>query len=256
MFHFPVPRRPMLLGALAAGVAVAVLPKLAAADTVAYYVPSTTVLNDNEQYVSYPGQYYTGSLGMDFNVTTPIQITALGAFAYFGTIQNPSGLVVTIYTCPPNDGVGTPVAGLSETITNSDSSILAGTDSRFEQLSSPITLGPGQYTVVANGYGVAGNNAQYPYGDPDGNAGYIDPPYNTTQTKYWYTNSGNGAIDFVGGARYGSAGLYPTSIDGGPPDRYAAGTFEFVPTPSALSGSLALLVLASAAHYLRKRRVA
>src|SRR5439155_17127409 len=43
----------------------------------------------------------------------------------------------------------------------------------------------------------------------------------------WETQSGGGALSFVGLARPGDPGKFPTRVDGGPPNRYAAGTFKF-----------------------------
>ena len=70
-------------------------------------------------------------------------------------------------------------------------------------------------TIVASGYGPLEFN---------GNTGVANP-------GSWTTDDGGGLISFVGRARYGPGNRpdwFPTTIDGGPPNRYAAGTFMFV----------------------------
>jgi hypothetical protein len=59
-------------------------------------------------------------------------------------------------------------------------------------------------------------------------------------------NSGGGAISFVGSGRYDFGGplRYPLIVDGGPTNRYDAGTFEFNATPEPSSF---ILLLGSAA---------
>ena len=68
------------------------------------------------------------------------------------------------------------------------------------------------------GYGYDGNNR-------NGNLG-------TGNARTWITDGG-AALAFVGGGRYGAVtpGGFPPTVDGGPADRYAAGTFEFRAAP-------------------------
>jgi hypothetical protein len=50
----------------------------------------------------------------------------------------------------------------------------------------------------------------------------------------WTTDDGGGLISFVGGGRFGDANRpndYPNNVDGGPVNRYAAGTFVFHAAP-------------------------
>src|SRR4029079_814550 len=55
----------------------------------------------------------------------------------------------------------------------------------------------------------------------------LDGNIGTGNAKVWFTD-GSGSLNFVGGGRYGTtAGAWPPTVDGGPADRYAAGTFEF-----------------------------
>ena len=164
-----------------------------------------------------PGnQAHGGSLGHDFVVNEPVHITELGVFD-----DNSDGLQSTIvaqlwrrdergtpgvYT----DDVGSAIL-VSMTFTPASSgALLEG--SRFKQLAAPLLLQPGSYTMVAYGYSAAERN---------GNAGLPTPP------DIWETNSGGGRLTFVGGGRYGGAGAFPATVDAGPPNRYAAGTFKF-----------------------------
>jgi hypothetical protein len=173
-------------------------------DTVAYVVPA-----------GIPGnQQYTGSLGLDFNVVSDIVVTQLGVFhdstflstdiqaplearLYQRDDTNPCNylLLATIDFLPGDEG--TPM----------DSSF-------FKPLNNPITLPTGfTGSIVASGYG-----GIEPNGNTNGGA------------AAWYTDDGGGLISFVGGGRYGQAnnpGSFPKVIDGGPVNRYAAGTFVF-----------------------------
>ncbi len=173
--------------------------------TVAYRVHTGTAGN----------QDYGGSLGMDFVVTRPVIVTELGCFDDGG---NGLSLSITVQLWRRNDNgtPGTPgddsgVAVLAAAaFTPADpGALLEG--SRFKPPASPLTLAPGAYTILAWGYGS---------GERNGNLGIAtsDP---------WETQSGGGALSFVGTARPGGAGAFPTGADGGPANRYAAGTFKF-----------------------------
>ena len=67
-------------------------------------------------------------------------------------------------------------------------------------------------------------------------------------------------ISFIGSGRYDYASslAYPTTVDGGPTNRYDAGTFKFaaVPAPTAISGASVLLMFAASVIFLRKQRIA
>jgi len=192
-----------LLGQASAGYGA---PFSASGGTVAYLVHTST-----------PGsQEYGGSLGMDFVANREVIVTELGCFD-----DNGDGLARTITTelWRRNDN-GTPTifsddtgAGILASATFTPAApgtLLEG--SRFKPLASPLTLAPGAYTIIAWGYGASERN---------GNFGVSSPP------DPWETQSGSGALSFVGVARPGNPGTFPTTIDGGPPNRYAAGTFKF-----------------------------
>ena len=60
------------------------------------------------------------------------------------------------------------------------------------------------------------------------NANNPNDNVSTRGSKPWTADDGNGLLAFVGGSRFGgSPGSLPSTVDGGPADRYAAGTFEY-----------------------------
>ncbi|ADB17731.1 autotransporter-associated beta strand repeat protein [Pirellula staleyi DSM 6068] len=161
--------------------------------TIPYIVPQGTVGN----------QPFTGSLGMDFDVTAPITVTNLGAFdsgsdGINGTIN------VRLYD---RTNPGTPLATAS--LSGTSQQLVGG--SRFLSLLTPIPLPAGfQGRIVTDGYSAA---------EPNGNSA----------TPVWTTNGG-GAMNFVGVGTFDTlTNVYPTNSEGTPVNRYAAGTFAFVP---------------------------
>jgi hypothetical protein len=160
-------------------------------------------------------QNFSGDLGMDFVVNEfPIEVTTLGAFD-----SNQDGWFseITVELWSRNDA-GTPGAFGDDTgidilateVFNSQSegSLIGG--SRFHDLASSVTLDPGSYTIVARGYG------------PDellANAGQGSPVSTI--------NDSGGILQFVGGSRFGTNNTFPDVVDGGPSNRYLAGTFVY-----------------------------
>jgi len=171
---------------------------------IAYVVPAGTI----------GSQAFATGYGMDFDVRTNIVISTLGAFDSSGDGLTNITLTTQIYRRAGNTGVL--LASLP--FTQADPGTLIG-GSRFKPLPTPLILDPGTYTVV--GYGYNGAN-------PGGNIG-------TGNAKTWVTDDGGGLIAFVGGSRNGTGGpgTFPAPVDGGPADRYAAGTFEFRLLPIA-----------------------
>lgn len=186
-------------------------------------------------------QDYGGSLGMDFVVRQPVVVTELGCFddgsdGLHATIRvqlwrrNESGTPDVF-----SDDAGESVLAAA-TFAPSDSGSLSG-GSRFKSLAAPLTLAPGAYTIVASGYSATERNGNFGVGSPN---------------EPWETHSGDGSLAFVGGARYGVAGSFPGTVDGGPANRYAAGTFRFAGpddplvrtalSPSAVTGSPGVLM--------------
>ncbi len=161
-------------------------------------------------------QDYGGSLGMDFVVLQPVLVTQLGVFDDGG-----DGLRATLTAqLWRRDDRGTPGAFADDrgaaslarlTFTPTAPGVRVG-GSRFKMLDPPLVLSPGSYTIVAYGYNSAERN---------GNTG------TGSGAEALTTESGGGVITFLGQSRYGAAGTFPTTVDGGPEDRYAAGTFMF-----------------------------
>jgi hypothetical protein len=163
---------------------------LANADTIAYDFP---VVAGN--------QSFGGPLGMDFNVNSPIEITALGVFDSNADGLN-SQLTVYIYDRTTGTALAQEVFATGNTGTLVDGE-------RFLALATPLDLAAGfQGSIVAEGYNVEVE---------DNNALGVGT-----------TNSGGGLISFVGSGRYGTtAGSFPTIVDVGAANHYGAGTFEF-----------------------------
>jgi uncharacterized repeat protein (TIGR01451 family) len=177
---------------------VALLPAIAAA------APPTVAYDAAPQ----PGnQGWTGNLGLDFNVVSPIVVTSLGAFnangaaGFVGTIQ------VQIFNRTTTAAVG-PVAnigGALGTLVNGD---------RFVPIPSFI-LPAGSYSIVAVGFSPA---------DLNGNSNV--PGSFTPSTE----NTGGGLITFAGSGRYDANTTldFPATVPPGLPSNvFLAGTFQF-----------------------------
>jgi hypothetical protein len=177
----------------------------------AYMVPAGTVGTQ-----TLPNPY---AIGMDFDVLAPILVTRLGCFdSGSDGLSASSTLTTQIYS---RNGPS-PVVVVSTNFSSADPGTLVD-GSRFKTLAVAVLLTNGSYSCV--GYGYDGNNR-------NGNIG-------TGNAKVWTTEDG-GALAFTGGGRYGAMGPggFPATLDGGPADRYAAGTFGFTllpPTPLIIS---------------------
>jgi hypothetical protein len=164
---------------------------------VAYIAPAGTAGN----------QDFSGSVGNDFDVVRDVRITRLGAFddASDG-IQRP----ITVRLYDRSNGTA-----LAEMTFGPDDQGELIDGSRFKDLPTPIVLPPGfQGAIVGSGYGPdeqVGNN-----GLPGADLGLLS-----------FTG---GSLEFVGSSRFGEApDQFPAIPDGGPENRYAAGTFVFEP---------------------------
>lgn len=181
--------------------------KLAAQTTnIAYVVPTNTVGNQNLGG--------TTSVGSDFDVDNEIIVTRLGVFD-----ENSDGLKLPITARLWDRATVTQIASID--FTPEDQGELIG-GSRFKALPAPIHLVAGfQGTISVDGYGLEER---------------IFNSHGSTAAVTWTLNDGGGSIRFVGTSRYGAVGEFPVTPDGGPPARYAAGTFEFQTTPATLPG--------------------
>lgn len=162
---------------------------------IAYVVPLGTTGN----------QAFGGALGMHFDVDRPVIITRLGVFDSGG-----DGLFLPISARLYNRDTLEVVASLAFD-PGDDGELIDG--SRFKTLASPVALPAGFHgTIVASGYGAEEQN---------GNAGGVD---------LGLTTFDGACLRFVGTSSYGLDGNgYSDTPDGGPANRYAAGTFAFVP---------------------------
>jgi len=150
---------------------------------------------------------FSGSLGMDFDVARPIQITQLGVFDEYS-----DGLFLTLHAALWDRQNLQELAHLEFTPDN-QGDLVGG--SRFKPLASPLVLPAGfQGTIVAYGYGLE------------------ERLFNTGNRPEDVAQLGlfDGAcLFFVGQSRWGEAGQFPANLDTGPANRYAAGTFYFEP---------------------------
>jgi hypothetical protein len=174
------------------------------ADTIAYVVPAGTAGN----------QTFTGSLGLDFIVIQPIVVTELGVFhdsVNTGSPDLQAPLEAKLYQRDPIGVCNTLLATLEFTPGDEGKPM---DSSFFKPLPTPITLPAGfEGTIEASGYGATEMN-----GNGFGLA------------VNWFTDDGGGLIIFTGGGRFGDANnpsWWPVSVDGGPENRYAAGTFMY-----------------------------
>ena len=169
-------------------------------EVTAYAVPTNT--NGN-------GGTYNGTLGMDFNVgDRAITVTELGVFD-----DNSDGIKGVLGAQIYERTTQKLVAHLD--FTDGHPGTLEG-GSRFKPLSRPISLPAGfQGTIVADGFSI--DHYATSGGRPTG-----------TGTPYpWTTNTGNGLVTFVGKSRSSTIEGFPTHIESGPTNRFAAGTFKF-----------------------------
>jgi hypothetical protein len=191
-------------------------------------------------------QAFGGNLGDDFNVNQAITITQLGAFdsgqdGFVGTIN------VGLFQRLPGGNPNTDVTGVlltSTTLTGTSGTLMG--NYRFAALSTPITLQPGFYSVVAVGFSGS---------DLNGNENISG--FTVT------TNDGGGLISFVGTGRFdGNSVLdYPAQssanqgFPGLTPHPFAGGSFEFqtaIPEPTSLT--LTVVGILGLAGYTWRRR--
>ncbi len=165
-------------------------------------------------------QNFGGTLGMDFEVVNPVVITHLGVFDEGG-----DGLarVLTARLWDRSDAE-LPVELASLDFTPEDPGVLIG-GSRYKALATPVRLENGfRGTISAENYG------------PEERL--VNPGGSLTVARPWVVDSASGSIRFVGSGRYSvNPGEFPATPDGGVPDRYGAGSFQYQATPLVYPGT-------------------
>jgi hypothetical protein len=170
-----------------------------------------------------PLQAYGGSLGMDFTVNSAINVDAMGVYDAAGNGVINGTLQVEIFEHNA-DNSWTPITATYAEFTSAN----PGTqdlvnDGPYDvyQAISPVLLDPGNYSVVAVGFSTQ---------DPNGNTG---------DGSLGATEDNSGLLTYTGSSRYNTdendALVFPTTVDGGPANRYDAGTFEFSEAPEPAS---------------------
>jgi len=217
-----------LLNLLAAATLSCTMMMGSASATIAYSDSNTTLgLNQN----------YGNSLGMDFDVISPILITSLGAYN--------TGLAAEL------DGLNG--SGVTVGIYDRNTHLIVGPSVLFTSSSSVTQIGADAFISVT------------PFLLPTGFQGSIvawnDKNYNSQggANIYSTTDDGGGAITF-GTTRYDNGFVYPTITPFLPENRFSSATFEFTVVPETstiIAGALLLLPFgASTIRILRKNRTA
>ena len=171
------------------------------------------------------------SLGIDFDVNTPIRVSALGTFASGGAeielarfvrLQDRVSHAILGEIVIAGDGQGTLIGGY-----------------RFQTLTSPVLLPAGfQGSIVEIGTGDPIPVYEVPLGGTF--PGTID--------------TGGGAISFVG-SREGPPGftIFPDPIPGPPAMRFGAGNLAFTPVPEPATLACLVTGLLVIAPVVRRR---
>ena len=161
---------------------------------------------------------FSGSLGHDFIVNSPITVTHLGVFD-----SGADGLARTLTAEIWGRNSGTTKLAALEFTSSEPGSLLES--NRLKPLSESLLLGPGDYAIVAHGYG---------HGERAGDEGFGGPA-----SAFKLLDDGDGLISFVGTSCLGtSPGSFPGTQVGGTVNKYSAGTFQFT-TGGSVSGKIA-----------------
>jgi hypothetical protein len=215
-------------------------PALIAALTVLLLCSTAPVFADTIAYSSSTSQTgnetWTGSLGLTFTVNSAILVSALGAFVD-NQAPVPAGTTIQVAIFSQTTELAvTPVLSFT-----GSANPLTG-DYQIQNLTTPALLAPGNYVVVAFGYGAAELNGNLQCVSDFTRSACL--PNNSMTAPA--TNNGAGLLTFTGVGVFGDEGagfVYPTNVQtmlGSPalgPNEYLAGTFEYsaaVPEPSSL----------------------
>ena len=180
--------------------------------------PAVTFSSDSGVYLN--GAAYT--LGWEFSIAAPIQVTSLGFWDYLGNgfhtaTGAPTTVDVGIWNAAQSLLASTSVSG-TDTILN----VLAdGSGFRFDTLAIPLTLQPGTYYIGGTNHGteayesLVGSDASY------------DPAVKWLSGAYWY----------------GDTLTFPSTLDGNTPAGWFGPNFEMTGVPEP--GTIGLLLLGS-----------
>jgi hypothetical protein len=209
--------------AFSIAVAGASMAPLSAQAAAVYDTPTTTVGN----------QSYNDNLGLDFTVSLPIRVTALGAFDS-GADGISSDIFVGIYDLANQVWV-TPLVNFN------GKSATGGSSYAFLNI-APFILGPGNYSIVAAGFNGT---------DPNFNTN-IFPGVNGASPITFDSLSGhlaNGTSRYGGGATPGAGTVFPYQ------SAFAGGSFIATAVPEAATWAMMLLgfgMIGGAARYRRR----
>ena len=162
-------------------------------------------------YGNLPGAQGTSafsfSYGHDFVANSTITVTQLGVFD-----NAADGLSRTLTAELWSRNGDRPARLAKLEFTSAQPGTLVESN-RFKELVTPLVLSPGDYTIVAHGYGS---------GEPAGHEGFGGPG-----PEFKTLNDGQGAISFTDSRLGTSPGSFPTQVETGSANYYSAGTFEF-----------------------------
>jgi hypothetical protein len=186
---------------------------LPASQAIAYLTPAGTAGVQN----------FGGAFGLDFDVYNAIVVQQLGVFD-----DDSDGLKLPLTARIYNRETWEVLAELYF-LPEDPGALIEGM--RFKPLTPPLRLEPGfQGVIEADGYG-ADELVFNTGGRPDDVARVV-------------MDDGNGSLLFVGTGRYSvDPLLFPNTLDGGPANRYGAGTFLYETTAPTRPGLPVLQVL-------------
>ena len=147
-----------------------------------------------------------GAVGMDFDAVSPIKVTKLGVF------DDSSDGLTMILTAVLYDRNTKQALATQEFNTRNQGDLIGGSPSL--PLAQPLILTAGFQGSIVMWFSDSDTEKLFnTFGNPDPDLLLFD----------------GGSILFVGSGRYGSAGQFPNTVDGGPVNRYAGATFAFEP---------------------------
>jgi hypothetical protein len=214
-------------------------------------------LNGNQNY---PG---TLSLGELFTVNTPVNINALAAYDDpangSGVFGGPVQVAIYQVNLSGNNIIGGTLVVNPLTFTTANpGTLIPGTTTREQALSSPVPLGAGTYMIVANYYaGSAGTENDW---NRNTYSGSLLPTANTGGGVVGYGANYYSFGNLTWGASLPTGSWVYDNVNNPANDwhpRYMAGNFDFTPVPEVAAFGVAgvgLLGLVYIGRYARLRR--